>query len=286
MSTPSRYAVLGAQLVRSTDPVGRWRPTAVGADIESERAVTINERAPEGDRDYAAVADRLAMPLDEAMLTQRAVRKVLPDPVDDDIVLRCIELALKAPTGSNGQNWEFLVVKDPAVKAAFARRYRSAWRIYGGIGERVTKNDPAMKKVLGAVEWQVQHFEEIPVIVVPCLRSGARFAPFPALAQSSHYGSIYPSVQNLLLAARAMGLGASLITLPLWSVTMARRTLGLPVNVQPICMVPLGWPRGRYGTTTRKPVGDVVHLDRFGQQPWRGVDRAATPGDDSDGDAR
>ena len=76
-------------------------------------------------------------------------------------------------------------------------------------------------------------------------------------------------MQNLLLAARAMGLGASLIPLPLLSMTLARRTLGLPITVQPACIVPLGWPRGRYGPTTRRPVGDVVHLDRFGQQPWR-----------------
>jgi nitroreductase len=237
--------------------------------------VTINERGPDGDRSYEAVRDRLGMPLDEAMMTQRAVRKVLPDPVDDDIVLRCIELALRAPTGSNGQNWQFVVVKDRATKAAFAQRYRQAWKLYGGIGERVNRGDAAMQKILGAVQWQVDHFEEIPVVVVPCLEGPLRFVPFPTVGQTSHYGSIYPSVQNLLLAARSMGLGASLITLPLWSTTLARRTLGLPVNVQPICMVPLGWPRGRYGPTTRKPVGEVVHLDSFGNRPWRGHE----PGD-------
>ncbi len=232
--------------------------------------MTTNERGPEGDRSFAAVRDRLDMSLVEAMETQRAVRKVLPDPVDDDIVLRCIELALKAPTGSNGQNWQFVVVRDAAVKAEFAKRYRQAWRIYGGIGQRIAGKDPDMVKVLGAVSWQVEHFEEIPVLVVPCLVGPQRFAPYPAIGQSSHYGSIYPSVQNLLLAARAMGLGASLITLPLWSVTMARHTLGLPLSVQPVCMVPLGWPRGRYGPTTRKPVGEVVHLDSYGNQPWKG----------------
>jgi nitroreductase len=244
--------------------------------------VTINERGPDGDRSYADVRDRLHMPLDEAMMTQRAVRKVLPDPVDDDIVLRCIELALRAPTGSNGQNWQFVVVRDAARKADFARRYQQAWKLYGGIGARAARNDPAMQKVLGAVGWQVDHFEEIPVLVVACLEGPLRFVPYPTLGQSSHYGSIYPSVQNLLLAARAMGLGASLITLPLWSVTMSRRTLGLPIDVQPVCMVPLGWPRGRYGPTTRKPVGDVVHLDHYGNQPWRGR-HVEEPADDRAG---
>lgn len=216
------------------------------------------------------VLARLGAPLDAVMETQRAVRKVRPDPIDDRIVLRCIELGLKAPTGSNGQNWEFVVVKDRATKAKLARTYRAAWSVYGGIGRRLKGGDPAMSRVLDAVEWQVEHFEEIPVLVVACLR-GARvpLVPAPPIAATSYYGSIYPSVQNILLAARAMGLGASLITLPLLSMTAARRALGLPVAVTPACVVPLGWPRGRYGPTTRRPVGDVVHLERYGEQPWR-----------------
>jgi nitroreductase len=220
----------------------------------------------------ADVEAGLSMPLEEAMLTQRAVRRLLPDPVDDTIVLRCIELALKAPTGSNGQNWEFVVVKDPAIKEKLGARYRQAWSVYGGMGKRMARGDESMQKVLRAVEWQVEHFTELPVLVVACLRgSRVPMLPTPPLAQSSYYGSIYPSVQNLLLAARAMGLGASLITLPLWSTTSARSALGLPISVQPCCVVPLGWPRGRYGPTTRKPVGAVVHLDRYGAQPWKGA---------------
>ncbi len=238
--------------------------------------MTTNERAPEGDRSYEAVRDRLQMPLVEAMETQRAVRRVLPDPVDDEIVVRCIELALRAPTGSNGQSWEFVIVKDAERKAAFAKRYRQIWRWYRAAGERSGKaSDPSMAKVLDAVQWQVDHFEEIPVLVVPCLRSSplaGQRVPLvggPAIVQSSFYGSIYPSVQNLLLAARGFGLGASLITLPLWSLQSARRILDLPISVTPACIVPLGWPRGRYGPTTRRPVGDVVHVDSFGNQPFR-----------------
>lgn len=213
---------------------------------------------------------RLDMPLLEAMMTQRAVRRVLPDPVDDAVVLTCIELALRAPTGSNGQNWEFLVVKDQRVRDQLGARYRQAWSLYGGIGKRVAKGDESMTKILRAVQWQVDHFGEIPVLVVPCLRGGGRlpYLPSPFVGESSFFGSIYPSVQNLLLAARAMGLGASLITLPLWSVTSARRILGLPLSVTPVCVVPLGWPRGRYGPTTRKPVQQVTHLDSYGNRAW------------------
>ncbi|MBA2282548.1 MAG: nitroreductase family protein [Actinomycetota bacterium] len=229
------------------------------------------ELVDRGDPDDAVeeVLARLGAPLEDVLLTQRAVRKLRPDPVDDRIVLRCIELALKAPTGSNGQNWEFVIVKDRETKVALGRVYKAAWSVYGGVGKRLKRGDEAMEKVLGAVEWQVQHFEELPVMVVACLR-GARvpLVPPPPVAASSYYGSIYPSVQNLLLAARAMGLGASLITLPLLSMTLARRALGLPLSVTPACVVPLGWPRGRYGPTTRRPVGDVVHLDRYGNQPF------------------
>lgn len=241
---------------------------------------------------YAEVRNGLDMGLAEAMTTQRAVRRLKPDPVDDDIVMRCIELALKAPTGSNGQNWEFVVVKERDTKAALAARYRQAWKLYEGVGTWMTEqrsgggladalskalgtsneaDAESMAKVLRSVQWQVDHFEELPVLVVPCLRGGkAPFMPLPAVAATSYYGSIYPSVQNLLLAARAMGLGASLITMPLWAMTAARRTLGLPASVQPACIVPLGWPKGRYGPTTRRAVGDVVHIGRYGNRPWKG----------------
>jgi nitroreductase len=220
--------------------------------------------------DPVEVEARLAMPLAEAMLTQRAVRRVEPGPVDDRVVLRCLELALQAPTASNGQNWEFVVVKDRAVKASLAEQYRRAWRVYGGLG-RLVNTDEQTAKILRSVRWQVEHFEEIPVIVVCCLRGRARvpFFPEPPVAVSSRYGSVYPSVQNLLLAARSVGLGGALITLPLWSNTVARRILELPSSVEPCCIVTLGWPKGHYGRKARKPIGAVVHLDRYGHQPWR-----------------
>jgi nitroreductase len=209
----------------------------------------------------------LDMPLEDAMTTQRAIRRLKPDPVDDALVLRLIELAQKAPTGGNRQNWDFIVVKDRAVKEKLGRMNLQAVRIYGGIGRRIKREDPALMRILDAVFHQAENFADIPVVVVACLR-GPRL-PWPPVAQTSYYGSIYPSVQNLLLAARAADLGAALITLPLWSTVKARRILGLPRNVTPCAVVPLGWPSGRYGPTRRRPVGHVTHLDRFGNQPWR-----------------
>lgn len=218
--------------------------------------------------EQSAASSPFSMPLDQAMRTQRAIRRLKPDPVDDSLVLELIELALRAPTGSNAQNWEFVVVRDRAVKEKLGRLNNGAWRLYGGLGRWMVRNDPKMLRLLDAVQWQADHFADIPVIVVACLR-GPR-VPFPPIAASSYYGSIYPSVQNLLLAARSAGLGAALITLPLWSTFLARRALGLPWSVQPCAVVPIGWPRGKYGPTTRRPVGEVVHLDRYGNQPFRG----------------
>lgn len=226
------------------------------------------------DTELAATADpaeaerRLAMPLVDAMVTQRAVRRVLPDPVDLGIVRRCIELALEAPTGSNGQSWEFVVVTDRSTKERFQVQYQRVWALHGRAGERFRGDDPRTARILRSVQWQVDHLPDVPVLVVACLRGGGRlpWVPMPALAASSHYGSIYPAVQNLLLAARAVGLGASLITLPLWSTTVAKRILGLPLTVEPCCIVPLGWPRGRYGAKHRKPVDDVLHLERYGER--------------------
>jgi nitroreductase len=212
---------------------------------------------------------KLEMSLEDAMLTQRAIRRLKPDPVDDALVLKLIELALKAPTGSNAQNWEFVVVRDPAVKAKLAKLNRQAWNIYGGLGRRAMqrRGDTKMLKILDAVQWQADHFEEIPVLVVACLNGIIPI--WPPAATGSLYGSIYPSVQNLLLAARAAGLGAALITLPLWSKFLARRALGLPWTVSPCAVIPLGWPKGRYGPTTRRPVGEVVSLDRYGNRAFR-----------------
>jgi nitroreductase len=210
----------------------------------------------------------LDMPLEEAMRTQRAIRRLKPDPVDDALVLHLIELALKAPTGSNAQNWEFIVVKDRAVKAKLARLNRQAFGIYGALGRRLMerRGDERMLKILRAVQWQADHFEDVPVVVVACLRGLIPVWP-PAVA-ASVYGSIFPSVQNLLLAARAAGLGAALITLPLWSKFLARRALGLPWSISPCAVIPLGWPKGRYGPTTRRPVGQVVSLDRYGNRAF------------------
>lgn len=212
-----------------------------------------------------------SMPLDEAMETQRAIRRLKTDPVPEELVLRLVELALRAPTGGNSQGWEFIVVKDPQVKAGLARCNRQLWGLYGGIGRRRYRDNPKRLKIVEAVQWQADHFEQAPVIVVPCLK-GAYF-PFWHFPTTTYFGSIFPAVQNLLLAARAVNLGAALTTIPLWNLMAVRRILGLPWRVTPCAVIPLGWPTqeagvasGRYGPTRRKPVQAVVSYDRYGRR--------------------
>src|SRR3954449_8244168 len=104
------------------------------------------------------------MPLEEAMTTQRSIRRLKPDPVDDALVLRLIELAQKAPTGSNAQNWEFVVVKDPAVKQRLGELNKQAWSVYGRIGRVITRRDPKMGRILDAVDWQGEDLARTPAV--------------------------------------------------------------------------------------------------------------------------
>lgn len=212
----------------------------------------------------------LTMPLVEAMETQRAVRRLHLDPVPHDVLLRVLELALKAPTSSNSQDWSFVVVEDRAVKAKLAKQWRSLHRIVLPIAKRDAKGDPKAQRGMQPGLWQAEHFEDLPVFVIPCYRKTMRHRPTgrPQITVASFYGSVFPAVQNLLLACRAVGLGASLQTLPIWNVRGTQRILGLPKDLRPACIVPIGWAKGRYGPTTRPPIGEVVHLDAYGNRPF------------------
>jgi nitroreductase len=207
------------------------------------------------------------MELTQAMETQRAIRRLKADPVDDEVLLRCLRLAGKAPTGGNRQGVEWILVRDLETKRALGRQYRTAWSVYGGAGKLLYRGDESTRKIIGAVDWQLAHWDDVPVVVIACLRGLS--LPLPAVLRTSRYGSVFPSIQNFLLAARNEGLGATLTTLPLWSRIVAHRILGIPWNVEPIAAIPVGWPRGRYGPTSRSPIERSVHVDRYGNRPFR-----------------
>jgi nitroreductase len=211
---------------------------------------------------FDEIADRLAAPVAQVMRTQGPTRRVLPGPIDDETILELLELASHASSDSH-RRCEFVVVRDPQVKHQLARANRQGWSVY----KRFLRTRSQDDAVLESRQWLADHFEDVPIIVVACVRG--RRPLFPAVGALAFYGSAFPAVQNLLLAARAAGLGAALTTLPLWSRWEARRTLGLPRRVTPVAVVPIGWPRGTPEPARVPPVGNVTHLDRWGHQPFR-----------------
>lgn len=207
---------------------------------------------------------RLDNPLEDVMRHQRAVRRYKPDPVPDELMRHLLDLAIRAPSGTNQQRWQFIVVKDPEVKARIGACNRTPARFFYRMGRLMRRwgKDPVGLRALDDMEWQTEHFDEIPVVVVACYRGLA--LPFPFVQKASFFASIMPAVQNLLLAAGAAGLGSVLITLPLWRVGALRRALGLPWNVTPCAVVPMGWPVRPHGPNKRAPLETVIHLDRYG----------------------
>ena len=202
------------------------------------------------------------MPLEEAMRSQRAMRYLLPDPVDDELLLQLVDLAIRAPSGRNSQSWHFIFVKDRQKMAGLARLNRRGARLYRLLSR--DQQSPMAKSFL----YQAEHFEEIPVVMVACQRGW--YLPGPLLYTASFFASILPAVQNFLLAARAAGLGTTLITIPLWNSWGLSRLLELPWGVVPCALVPLGWPAREFGQNRRQSAGHSFHLDRFGNQPFEG----------------
>jgi nitroreductase len=190
---------------------------------------------------------------------QRAHRAFLDRPVSDELVARLLEAATYAPSAENRQPWEFVVVRDERLRARIGDLTRRLWETHARDFARDRLSPSLFADVDRGADGGVS---QAPVLVVV----GADTARgLPATIPSS----IFPAVQNLLLAARAAGLGAALITLPLWSRFLARRALGLPFGIAPCAVIPLGWPKGRYGPTTRRPVGEVVSLDRYGNRAFK-----------------
>jgi nitroreductase len=190
---------------------------------------------------------------------QRAYRDLLPDPVPDEVIERVLEAATHAPSAENTQPWEFVVITDPAVRADVGRMTREMWE--GGGREYAARHVPP--KMLDEVSaWASGGLASAPVHVVVC---GDTAKVHASLLPSS----IYPAVQSLLLAAIAEGLGSLLSTLPLVNTAAFASLLGLPDNVTPMALVPIGYPRRTLKPGRRIPVAEKTHRDRWGN-PWSG----------------
>jgi nitroreductase len=200
----------------------------------------------------------------EIITTTRAMRRLKPDPVPDDLVRKVLDAAVCAPSASNSQRWRFLVVKDPEIKRGVQHWYQ---RAFTELVEPHYLNDepppgvsPArFRRQYEAVKHLTEHFHEAPVWIVPCVDEGD--APPSRMAGAS----VYPAVQNLLLAARALGLGATLTTRHLVYEQESEAALGLPAGVHSYAIVPLGYPSGNFGPVRRRLIDEVAYLDRWGE---------------------
>jgi nitroreductase len=198
---------------------------------------------------------RLSMPLGEAMFTQRSIRRFKPDPIPVEDLHLIVEAAVKAPNGGNQQIGRFLVVTDRAAISDFGPLYREAW-------------------------WAKRHdegyrgFDDLP----PRMHSAAglademKDAPCVVFAFALHDGpanSVIPAVQNLMLAARALGIGSVPTTLHPSVMERFYAMFGVPGDVGFHLCIPMGYPRGNFGPTQRKPTSETTYLDRWGAPvPW------------------
>jgi nitroreductase len=199
---------------------------------------------------------RLAMPLGDAIFTQRSIRRFTADPVSIEDVQLLVEAAVKAPNGGNQQVARFLVVTDRARIREFGSLYHEAW-------------------------WAKRHdegfetFDDLPPLFHPAagLADTMRDAPCIVFALAVRNGpadSVLPAVQNLMLAARALGIGSVPTTLHPTVMGRFRAMFGIPHDVAFHLCIPLGYPQGRFGPTKRKPTSETTFLDRWdGPVPWR-----------------
>jgi nitroreductase len=209
--------------------------------------------------------DAPAADLFEIMRSTRSMRRLKPDPVPDALVQQLLEAGTSAANGGNMQSWRFLVVKDAAIKAKAGEFFRRGWMDIAGPRYRAGGPAPGttperFARMLAAVDHLAAHIHEAPVWIVPCLVGGT-----PTRTSGS---SIYPAVQNILLTARALGLGATLTTVHLLFEKEAEAALGLPEDARSYAILPIGWPLGKFGPVRRTHLQEVAYLDRWGEA-WK-----------------
>ena len=219
------------------------------------------------------------MPIDllEGIATTRAIRRIKPDPIPDGDLAQILFAATRAPTGSNRQNARFVVLRDgqqaTKAKALLGQSFRDSWnekRAADGYDRgSALESDTPKARTARALQHFVDNFEQIPVVVLPCLVRHRPPNPYEG-------ASIYPACQNLLLAARALGYGG---VITMWHQLVERelrKMLSIPETVAISACIPLGRPEGQHGPVRRRPVSEVVFDDGWDQQARWAVEPEGT----------
>ena len=219
----------------------------------------------------------------EAIYSARSLRRFKPDPVPDEVITKVLDAAIRAPSGSNQQTWEFVIVKDAAQRKKIGEVYRKGGAIMRSLyADRVKPahmSEEAYQRLLASATYLMDHMGDAPVLLLACLRQVAPPGLPPKLPPEVSAGmrsqarisgsSIYPAVQNIILACRGLGLGTVLTTIHTFFEDEVKSILGLPPEVTTYALMPIGYPQGKFGPIKRRPVSEVAHLDRYGIH-WKG----------------
>ena len=206
--------------------------------------------------------------VDYILETTRSVRKRLDltRNVPRDVVERCLEIAIQAPTGSNQQGWKWLIVTDADKKAQIGEYYKRSWYEYAGIAARSAPGDEPsaqMKRVISSARYLADHMHEAPLMIFPCVRGRARDAS-PA-ANAGLYGSIIPAAWSLMLALRARGIGAAWTTLHLSYEQECNDILGIPADYTTAALLPAGYFTGEtFRKADRVPAAELTYWESWG----------------------
>jgi len=201
------------------------------------------------------------------LYTCRSMRRLKPDPVPDELIYKVLDAGIRAPSGGGVQAWRFVVVTDPELKCQIAEIYQRGWRIaekrYAEAEASLTED-----KNMRAAAYLAEHLAEAPVHLFACLRARRLHAERLAAPNAANFirimsGSIYPAVQNILLACRALGLGATLTAITTQYEDEVRAILGLPEHIITYALIPIGYPQGKFGPVMRVPVEQVTWRNRY-----------------------
>ena len=201
------------------------------------------------------------MGLFEAMFSQRQITRFKPDPVPREAIEKIIEAAIKAPSGGNTQPWHFVAITDPGLISRIGEIYKEL-----SLGARSSQAEPGETTVYRAARYLANHMPEVPAMILICADHSANYTPGQPIERGRHASSIWLAVQNLFLAARALGLGTRLTTTHIRREQEIKDMLVIPDYVETVALTPIGYPRGRFGPTDRKPAAEVSSYNRWGSR--------------------
>lgn len=200
----------------------------------------------------------------EAIWTLRSMRHLRTDSVEHEKVHLILEAAGKAPSGGNSQPWEFIVITDPSIKKQIRNLTVSGLETYANSNSRIPPKNAVSSflRSTNPVTWMAENTDSVPVLILACLntkRAKRLTEEWAWLEEQANWASVFPAVQNLLLAARALGLGTAVSIFPLFRMNELRQALKLPDYVKPGILIYVGYPVGRFSEAKRLPIENFIH---------------------------